>query len=183
MENVLPFLVSLSFGVLCAMIANSRGRNAVGWFAIGFIFSCLGPVGLLVLPDLKAQEERERELRLENRRLREQLKKDRAVADARYAQTARRLGAHDRALGMDTAHAELEAPPVSAQPQLGPEGIEAKWYYLDRTRERRGPLTFDAFRAQWEAGELTPQTLVWARVLEDWTPLSDVPGLMEELHA
>ena len=70
------------FGTICAILAHGRGRSAVGWFFLGFFFGCFALVLLLVLPDLRLQEEKERALRRENRLLREQLRKDRMVADA-----------------------------------------------------------------------------------------------------
>ena len=44
-------LVAIVFGVITAIVARARGRNAVGWFAAGFV---LGPFGLIValLPPL-----------------------------------------------------------------------------------------------------------------------------------
>ena len=60
------------WGVACAAIANSRGRNAAGWFFIGVFTSCIGLILVLVLPDLKVQEAERRRQEQENRRLKEQ---------------------------------------------------------------------------------------------------------------
>src|SRR5262245_27480292 len=103
-------IVAVTMGTVCALIANSRGRSAVGWFFIGMLPGVLcifggflGLILVLVLPDLKVQQERERRLADENRRLRERLRKDRIVADQRHAEISRRVVAHDVALGVDTS--------------------------------------------------------------------------------
>jgi hypothetical protein len=50
----------------------------------------------------KKQRNRELRIKNENRRLRERLRKDRMIADRRYRQVNRRVGAHDRVLGVET---------------------------------------------------------------------------------
>ena len=101
-------LYKLLFGIICAFIANDRGRSAVGWFFIGFLLDCFGLILLLVLPNPRREEEKRRQLARENQRLKERLHKDRNVADRRHDTTQRRLRAHDQALGVDTAE-RLEA--------------------------------------------------------------------------
>jgi len=182
MEIFVSLLISAAFGCICAMIATSRGRSGVAWFFIGFV-TCIGLFILLALPDLKVQEEKERQLRRENRRLREQVKKDRAVADARHSATRQRLSAHDRALGVDTEEHELAPPehPAASQLTSGLQG--AQWYYLDADRERQGPIPLDELRALWRQATVGARTLVWTRSFGDWTALGEVPGLEEELRA
>ena len=63
---VLRLIIMAVFGGICAAIAQTRGRSAVGWFFIGFFASCIGVILVLVLPDLKAQEEREERMRRES---------------------------------------------------------------------------------------------------------------------
>ncbi|GGH24772.1 hypothetical protein GCM10007036_31420 [Alsobacter metallidurans] len=45
-------LAMLPFGILCAVIAPSRGRNALSWFAIGALTAVFGLIALLALPKL-----------------------------------------------------------------------------------------------------------------------------------
>lgn len=182
MEELVTLLIGCFIGIICAMIATSRGRSGVAWFFIGLFFQCFGLIVLLVLPDLKVQEEKERRLRSENRRLREQLKKDRAVADARHHQAEQRLTAHDRALGLDTA--PEVAPPDSAPAVRLASGLQgAQWYYLDADRERQGPVPLDGLRLLWRQAVVGAHTLVWTRAFEDWIALGEVPGLEDELRA
>src|SRR5687767_4831017 len=105
MVILIQLLIGAAVGTACALIAHARGRSAVGWFFIGMFGPCfIGLILVLVLPDLKIEQERQRRLADENRRLREKLKKDRMVADERHAELNRRLQVHDVALGVDTGH-------------------------------------------------------------------------------
>lgn len=95
-------IILLVFGVITAMIANNKGRSAVGWFFVGFFLGLIGLIIVCVVSDLKQQALRETRLRAENRRLRERMRKDRAVSDQRYRQVNRRLKAHDSVMEIDT---------------------------------------------------------------------------------
>lgn len=44
----------IAFGVLCAVLAPSRGRSAIAWFFLGAIFSAFALIALLALPGRKA---------------------------------------------------------------------------------------------------------------------------------
>ena len=48
------------FGLICAVIASGRGRNAVGWFFLGLIFNCIALIVLLLIPDLNDEADRDR---------------------------------------------------------------------------------------------------------------------------
>jgi hypothetical protein len=191
MMILVQLLVAAAMGVACSLIANSRGRSAVGWFFVGFFAGCIGLILVLVLPDLKVEQERQRRLTDENRRLRERLRKDRIVADQRHADISRRVGAHDVALGVDTSVAAPAALPGSAPDpthQAGPDAAAAleirgsAWYWAQGAN-RQGPADFEALRGRWQAGEVTPETLVWRKGMARWTALREVPGLEETLDA
>ena len=164
-------LISLSanlvMAVITAIIANSRGRSAVGWFFVGFLAGCIGLILVLVLPDVKQQEAQMRRQEQENRRLREQLAKERQVADQRQGHVERRLGAHDQALGVDTSSPDA-LPPASAPPPL-PLTDGATWFYA-RGQERLGPVTADTIRHLMHAKAIARDTLVWRDGMTDWTP-------------
>ena len=89
----MEFIVLAVFGGIVAAIAHSRGRSPIGWFFIGFFAGCIGLILVLVLPDLNLEEERRSKLATENKRLKEQIRKERQVADQRHAETIGRLGA------------------------------------------------------------------------------------------
>ena len=172
------------FGVVCAAIASSRERSPVGWFFIGFFFSCFGLILLLILPDLGAERAKYARLHQENLRLRERVKKDRQVSDHRHVELNRRLEAHDQALGMDTAHrtpalAGENGPP--ALPDASTQWLTADWYYV-LDGEAKGPVDFAELRLVLDEGMIERRSLVWYDGLAEWQPLGEVPGLAKELY-
>lgn len=46
-------VIGLVFGVICALIASSRGRSALGWFVLGCLFSIFALLLVALLPSLK----------------------------------------------------------------------------------------------------------------------------------
>lgn len=50
MEIFLILFISVIFGAICAGIASSKERNAVGWFFVGFFFWLIGLIIILALP-------------------------------------------------------------------------------------------------------------------------------------
>ena len=178
MAAVLGYLaVYVIFGILCSAIAHSRGRNAVGWFFIGVFGNCIGLILVLVLPDLKIQQEREQRLMRENRRLRETQRKDRMVADQRHQATEKRLGVHDHALGVDTTEAPA-LPGHAAPPELPPTLEGTAWYYANGG-DRRGPVDIGALQDLWDARTINDDSLVWREGMGDWKRISDVDELRD----
>ncbi len=165
---VVALAVKLVFGAICAAIARNRGRSAGGWFFIGVLLDCFGLILVLVLPDLKQQEGRLRRQEQENRRLREQLAKERQVSDQRHGHVERRLGAHDQALGVDTS--APDALPYSAPPPLPLTNGET-WFYA-RGQERLGPVSAATIRHLLQARAIARETLVWREGMADWLPVA-----------
>lgn len=189
MELLVQLVVMAVMGVVCALIANSRGRSSVGWFFVGFLGGCIGLILVLVLPDLKVEQERQRRLADENRRLRERLRKDRIVADQRHAEISRRVGAHDVALGVDTSAVVPALLPgtmpaagsgADVDPTVAHELRGSAWYWAQGLN-RQGPSDFETLRSRWQSGEVTTETLVWRKGMPKWTALRDIPGLEETL--
>lgn len=177
---VVRLIVVVVFGVACAMIAQNRGRSAVAWFFIGVFLGCIGLILLLALPNLKLEQERHEQLRRENRRLRERLRKDRQTADQRHQSVTERLGIHDEALGLDTAKA-LEGPAETpAHLAGGPPPPPRDWYYLIG-QERFGPVAEPILRQLWREGRIDATTLVWCKEMRDWQPIGELPDLQRGL--
>lgn len=170
-------LINTALGGICASIANSRGRNPVGWFFVGFFFGCLPIIILLVLPDPQQEERKFERLRQENRRLRETLEKDRMVSDDRHGTTERRLTAHDRALGLDTK--PLGRPEGEDQPPALES--DEQWYYAVGG-ERFGPVPRAALTAALSAGTVTGESLVWRKGMDSWQPLAELSDLVDDLE-
>ncbi|MCR9245240.1 MAG: DUF4339 domain-containing protein [bacterium] len=177
------------FGIICAVIAPSRGRSALGWFFIGVALQCIGIILLLLLPDLKVEAAKQRRREEESRKLRELLKKERQVSDNRHAAHRNRLGAHDRALGLDTSTAEEQAllgdsgagggspralPPAPPLPADAAASAEPVWHYAE-AGQQRGPVPASKLRLLWREGRVSDDTLVWRQGLSDWTAIADLP--------
>jgi hypothetical protein len=165
----IQLLVVVVFGGICATIAAGRGRSPVGWFFIGVFTQCVGLILVLVLPNMKVQEEREKRQHRETRKLREQLQKERQVSDQRHNHVERRLGAHDESLGLDTS-TPPGLPNSDAAPQLG---NAHQWFYA-RDNERQGPVSEETIRHLLTAKAIDRDSLVWRDGMPDWTPAGDL---------
>lgn len=210
-DPAVGLILNIVFGGICAVIANGRGRSGVAWFLLGFFLGCLALIILLVIPDLRVEQERHSRVARENRRLREQLRKDRMVADARHEDAQRRLQAHDRALGVDTSPARPDllagspqqdcgwqiqgqmqqpagpATPTGGKPFVHPAGgvpnpeHASKQWYFADHDGRQGPVSFQILRSLWSQRTITPQTYVWTEGMSDWAAIASVGGLAESL--
>jgi hypothetical protein len=197
----MPFLIiALVFATICAFVAHSRGRSAGGWFCIGFFFGLFALIVLMVIPNLQEQEARERQLREQNRLLKEQVRINRMNADQHLGQHARRLAVHDRALGVDTSEpGQLTdgdpgdgsgAPPAAAlppplPPPTPPETrdavIAARWRYAF-AQEARGPVSFASLKGLFHTGDVTAATLVWTEGMAEWRAVQQLPALLDSLN-
>ena len=168
------------FGIVCAVVAPSRGRSAVAWLFIGVATQCLGIVLIFVLPNLKEEQEKQRRRDEETRRLREQLKKERQVADQRHDVVHGRLGAHDLALGLDSAAAlpgpaPTPPPSQSTPPQLA-AGAEPVWHFALGS-EQLGPVAQSRLQQMWVNKEIGDDTLVWRQGMASWVRITEVVDL------
>lgn len=180
-QLIAQLVIGAVFGLICGIMAPDRGRSGVGWFFIGFFLNCVALIILLLIPNLKIEAAKEKRQREETRKLREQLKKERQVADARFDSHGNRLTAHDRALGMDTAQAELGPPPSAPPPLPAPAGsspaAERAWFYaLDG--KQLGPLAGAELRALWLDEKVPDSALVWCDGMDGWRPIGEVGDLL-----
>ena len=171
------------FGVICAVVAPSRGRSPIGWFFIGVATQCLGVRLVCLRPNLKREEERRRRRDAETRKLREQLKKERQTADERHNANRTRLGIHDRALRVDTSSADGpqlanagSPPPV---PASLPPPVEAAWYFASGG-ERLGPVPTSRLKQLWLDKRIDDDVLVWKDGMGDWTPINEIVDLLDD---
>jgi len=180
-DSSFPF--ALVSGVIAALIAADRGRSALGWFFVGLFLPCLGVILVLVMPDLKAEHEERDRAGLEARRIREQLRKERQVADARHAVVSERLGMHDREMGIDTARQVTSIQAVGALPPPpipNPRAVE--WWYV-QDGERMGPVAFQTLRSLYQVRDVDGHTLVWCEAMQDWEVISALQELENALCA
>jgi len=183
------WISAILFGILCAVLASARGRNPAGWFIVGLFLQCVGLVVLIVMPDLTKEQEKVSDLRTKNRRLREQAKADRLMAEQRHLATQERLDAHDKELKIDTsdkiaglAPGELPPPPERpATPEERQVFERALWFYVDQ-EQQVGPVAFAVIKKTWRNGIIGSSTFVWREGMEDWMRMRDIPGLESELR-
>lgn len=170
------------FGVICAAVAPGRGRSAVGWFFIGVFTQCIGVILIFLLPNLKLEEEKQRRRDEETRKLRELLKKERQVSDQRHDVHHGRIGAHDRALGVDTSSAESPqitgggAPPPLPAELPAPD--EAMWFYASDGKQQ-GPVRASRLQQFRLDLRVDDETMVWCEGMSDWMPLGEVADRLD----
>ncbi len=186
MELPVQLLIMAIFGLICAAVANTRGRSPVGWFFIGFFFGCLPLIILFVIPDLKVEAAKEERRGRQFSRLQERQTRDRASVDRKLDAQNRRISAHDQALGVDTIEAESADSTMGKPPTrrlVSDVPVESEWYYAvdDETEEEAGPVPFAAVVEAFQIGLLDGNSVVWHEQMEDWTAISKVPGLLKKL--
>lgn len=138
-------------GVATAYLANQRGRDPYIWFALGVVFGLLALFLLFVLPAVKSEKEWEDD------------QKNEILVERREEQLK-------------------EQEKLENAPDLQPQSIEAKdWFYLDKARQQRGPLSFYVVNELWQGGEIDVQTLIWTEGMAEWKKVQEVPQLNEVL--
>ena len=171
-------------GAITAAIAHGRGRNAAGWFVIGFLTFCIGIILVLVLPDLNLERQREADARDAWRRQREPIAPEGRHG---YAQPAAAPydapDPQDAPLGADgfvqplAGHAAQEARfgRPGAEPDPEPQGSMVKEWFYERGGESRGPVSEAAIRIGLQKGKIDGTTLVWREGMANWQALMEVP--------
>jgi hypothetical protein len=188
-DLLIRLVIMCVFGGVCAAIANSKGRNPVGWFFVGLLLGC---IGLIIILCLSNENEARENLRVQddvNRRLREQLRQEQMKVEALRAHTAARLDAHDAALGVNTRSAAPalggSAPPMlegGGTPSLMPEPLTpaddgTAWYYADEQRNPHGPMSIIGLRTAITSRQVKQDTLIWHEGLAEWTPAAHLDKL------
>lgn len=179
MELVIQLIVIGVCAVACAGVAPNRGRSAFNWFLIGGCTGCIGLIVLLCLPDLKEEERKLKEMRKQHRRLKETALKDRHVADQRHAQVTRRLGQHDEALGISTAHSLTDGAGSGESKLLGGPPPLNVWHYA-RDDTQHGPFGIEQIRRLLNEGQITTDTLVWRQGMPGWQKLGQTAEFESE---
>ncbi|MBN1766453.1 MAG: DUF4339 domain-containing protein [Sedimentisphaerales bacterium] len=109
-------VIALICGVITALLAHHKGRNAIGWFFCGFFLGIIGLIICLVVSNKKDERMKEEQLIHEQRRLTEQLRQERIKNEQFRKHAQIRMDAHDQVLQMDTKN--------TSQPLLG-TGLES----------------------------------------------------------
>lgn len=162
------------FGIICACIAASKGRTAVGWFFLGLFFSCFALIVVCCVADMKADDAKAEKRDLDLRHLKEKVRQERIKSRSLSRHLEARVNAHDYALGIDTS--KIDAPPVPGSSSNVPAPEPLAWYYDDHGRPA-GPVSRSALKELRRAGIVSPTTLVWNEGMTDWRPSRDVGEL------
>jgi hypothetical protein len=185
-QIIINLVINLVFGAITAAIANSKGRNAVGWFFLGFFFACIALIIILCISNLKEEQAKWSANEIEQRRLREQLRQEQLKNEALRQHTVARLDLHDEKLGIDTRSAApvpslggptLRISPLGAPPAVPPPGFPSHNWYTNEDGEQQGPYTFALLNTRARQGTLSSETLVWAEGMEEWQPAGTIPNL------
>ncbi len=192
-ELAIHLIVALIGGTIGAAVASSKGRSVVGWFFLCFFFPLIGIIIIACMPNLKRERERQEQIAMENRRLREQLRQERIKAEAFRAHTSARLDTHDQVLGIDTRAPQAlpggsaDLPRLMTQvagvggqsPATGAPGSspDTLWHY-EVNGQAVGPVSQANIHMLLRSGRINAQTLVWCEDLAEWTPLGQVPALL-----
>lgn len=90
--------------------------------------------------------------------------------------------AQEREIADDTAGEEDWPGPnghAAAAPPAAVEGADEADWYVAVGDEQVGPLTPTEVQGRWEAGDISPDSLVWKPGMADWMPLSTVDELKD----
>ncbi len=172
-------IVGVICGIISALIASNKGRNAFGWFFGGFFLGIIGIVIVAVISNPK-QERAQRDLDdVEYQRMRERLAQEKIKTETFRKHAAGRLDAHDGALGMDTrAIAGPNDSPAllsNGKPETlpPPNPSRARWFY-DLEGKTLGPVSELEIKEQILANTIDANTLLWAEDMSEWTPLGKI---------
>lgn len=183
-------------GIICALIASSKGRNAIGWFFVGFFFGIFGVIVALVASNIKAREEKELALVNENRRLQEQIHQERIKLEQFRTHAQKRLDTHDGILNIDTRHVLNESdyskqPILNAQPESDqspvpipptiesptPKAIPEEGWYYQEVESAVGPFDRRTILSYLRMGRISLDTNVWHESIKNWTPANQIACL------
>lgn len=184
-QIALQLIVGLVFGGIVAAIAHSKGRNAVGWFFLGFFFGCISLIIILCLSNVKEEQAKWNNNEIEQRRLREQLRQEQLKNEALRQHTVARLDIHDQKLGIDTRDVPTSLPLGSLpRPSLMtgavsslPAGFPEAGWYISSNGAQEGPYTYSNISARARQGTLSPETLVWVQGMDEWRTAGSIPNL------
>ena len=194
-------IVGVICGFICVAIASSKGRSAVGWFFVGFLFGIIGLIICACMSNLNEEKARFAKIEQDRRRLREQLRQEQLKSEAFRLHAAERLDAHDKVLGVDTRQTpgllgnSAEAPkflpgspeaalaamsqspnsPVaaSAAPGVAPAADSPIWFY-ENEGKTFGPIAESQIRVMIRQGQIKDHTLLWRQGFDDWSPKGQV---------
>ncbi len=172
----ISIVISLTFSIITAFVASSKGRSALGWFCmsfiVGFLFSSFSSmivlIIILIVPNLAEQRERLAKEGAWRRRHHESFEQERSVNSKFRDHVISRLDRQDGALGlppMENRHIDPSQTPkeIVAYPVLG-NGI---WYLVINGQEA-GPYKEQEVLSMLDEGRVNRDTYAWSEGMQDW---------------
>lgn len=192
-EAVFQIIIMLAFGGATAAIANSKGRNGLGWFFVGFLFSCLGLILVLCMSNEKERIAQLEAQHIQNRRLQEQLKQEQMKTESLRQHTLSRLDKHDTVLGIDTKETAPQltmqdgpkdpyAPQAPKIEDSNPANNNEIWFY-EYGGEQRGPTSINELAKLKQMNAFNEETLVWREGKDNWEHAKFQPELAKVLYS
>lgn len=158
-DLVLPIVILVIMGFVCANLAKKKHRNPKVWFMLGVVFC---PISLLILFILPAAKSKSGE------------GKEHGQPDQSEQQEQQQLA---RA---------VNAQAVTAQ-DLIPEArdtntLEARtWYYLSKSSKQVGPISYEELKQAKETGKVDDKSFLWTEGMCDWKTLNQLTYLKTEM--
>ncbi|MDG1500430.1 MAG: GYF domain-containing protein [Planctomycetota bacterium] len=171
MELTTQLVVMGACGAACAFLANSRGRNPIGWFVGGGLTFGAGIVAVFVLSDLKKQQAMQQRLSDEASRVQEGLEEQRRAAYAR----------HPDSQGPTHEEGSLNASATeSPDSELHMHYQDSNWFH-DNQGQCHGPMPFETLHLTWLSESINGKTLVWRKGMDVWVAIEDLDGMTTAL--
>jgi uncharacterized membrane protein len=166
-------ITSLVFSLITAYIASHKGRNALGWFFLCFIFglfwsSLIILIIILILPNLNEEYTKLAQEGAWRRRHQEGFEQERNVNRHFRDHVIKRLDRQDEVLGLPPIEDRIEEMPLPPKeivtyPMLG----NGSWYIVVDGRET-GPMSEEDVVERLESGEINGDTYAWSEGMQDW---------------
>ena len=166
-------ITTLVFSLITAYIASHKGRNALGWFFLCFMFgifwsSLIILIIILILPNLNQEHTRLAQEGAWRRRHQDGTEQERSVNRNFREHVIKRLDRQDEVLGLppiEDRHKEVPLPPkeIVTYPMLG----DGTWYTVVDGRET-GPMPEEEIVKRLESGEINGDTYAWSEGMQDW---------------
>lgn len=135
-------LLSIISGVVTALVAKQKQRNAVIWFFLGFCFGLFSLIFVSLLPSKGSPKTNE-------------------VASFSYADSS-----------AQALPPEENMPATSSEKILRiPMNLNIDWYYIDQNLTTQGPFKLKELRRIVVEKKLSEETYIWCDECDDWTPI------------
>ena len=143
----------IAIGIVCSLVAKSKGKNQYLWFFLGTFFSIIGLLVLLLLPAKKKEK----------------------VPDIGHLSDKKMNSDAAAPLGDDSFSDQTPPPAKRIKPDPS-----MQWHYISETEklvEVIGPISIDELRKHVINKKLPMSTYIWCEELADWTQIHEFQNM------